>query len=81
MKQGRRKLTKREQEVMWGKLDGLTSAQNADKLGVAKKTVEAHSHSLYSKLNVSNRLEFVKRCIELGWFTYAKKENEWIRAC
>ena len=79
MKQPRKKLTKREQEVMWGKLDGHLHAQIADKLGVAKKTVEVHARNLYAKLNVCNRLELVKRCIELGWFTYKKRENEWIQ--
>ena len=81
MDQNIRKLTKREAEVLEEILNGYTLAETGNRLGVAKKTVEAHIFRMYGKLNVHNRIGLVKRAIELGWLTYTKrgKEDQWIQ--
>jgi DNA-binding CsgD family transcriptional regulator len=55
-------LTERERQVAMLLLQGKRGAQVAAQLGCAAKTVEQHAGHIYSKLNVSNRREFMGLC-------------------
>lgn len=59
-------LTSRESEVLQGLMDGLTSRQLANRLGVAEKTVEAHKSRLYAKLGARNQAHAVHIAAERG---------------
>ncbi|HBY99417.1 MAG TPA: hypothetical protein DEP84_36680 [Chloroflexi bacterium] len=54
-------LTERELEVLGLIAKGLTNREIAERLVIALGTVKRHSHSIFSKLNVSNRTEAVAR--------------------
>jgi DNA-binding NarL/FixJ family response regulator len=51
-------LTKREKEVALLLKDGLTYNTIADTLGITNRTVKAHAHAIYKKLNVHDRIGF-----------------------
>ena len=46
--------------------DGLTNAQIADRLFIAKGTVRSHLNKLYSKLAVENRVQAISQAQQLG---------------
>jgi DNA-binding NarL/FixJ family response regulator len=48
-------LTHRELEVLGLIANGLTNAQIAEELSISPRTVDAHLHSIYSKLNTPSR--------------------------
>jgi DNA-binding NarL/FixJ family response regulator len=52
-------LTEREREVITLIAQGLKNKQIADRLFISQTTVTHHLSSIYSKLNVSDRLELV----------------------
>jgi DNA-binding CsgD family transcriptional regulator/tetratricopeptide (TPR) repeat protein len=54
-------LTQREREIFNGLLQGKSNADMAALLHRSQRTVEHHVASLYAKLNVRSRLEFVSR--------------------
>lgn len=54
------KLSGRENEVLRWLVDGLENKEIADRLGVSTSTVNAHLHSIYTKLGVQNRVEAVR---------------------
>lgn len=58
-------LTDREIEVLRLLASGFSNAAIAEHLFVAVGTVKKHTHSIYSKLNVANRLQAVRRAQEL----------------
>ncbi len=53
-------LTDRENEVLRWLVEGLVNKEIADRLGVTISTVNAHLHSIYTKLGVQNRVEAVR---------------------
>ncbi len=57
-------LTRRELEVLRLVATGLTDAQVAEHLTLSPQTVHAHLRSVYSKLNLANRLEATRYAIE-----------------
>lgn len=59
-------LTDREEEVLKQIAAGLTNPEIAEALVIATDTVKKHASNIYSKLNVSNRLEAATRARELG---------------
>lgn len=59
-------LTERELEVLALMAQGLTNRQIAAELVVVVGTVKAHSHSIYSKLGVNNRVQAINRAEELN---------------
>ena len=59
-------LTERELEVLALMAQGLTNRQIAEELVVVLGTVKAHSHSIYSKLGVNNRVQAINRAEELN---------------
>jgi LuxR family maltose regulon positive regulatory protein len=58
-------LTRRELDVLRLLTTELTGPEIADQLVVALSTVQTHTKSIYSKLNVTNRRAAVKRAAEL----------------
>lgn len=54
-----KRLTPKEQELIYCILDGLTNDATAHKLGITVRTVKAHISSIFSKLHVNDRLALV----------------------
>ena len=54
-------LTEREKEVVLLLLDGLSYDTIAEQLYISKYTVKRHTHNIYKKLEVSTRIELIKR--------------------
>lgn len=59
-------LTDAEMEILKALPEGVTLATIAASLGKSKKTVEKQVSSIYSKLQVGNRAEAVRRARDLG---------------
>jgi PAS domain S-box-containing protein len=60
-------LTVREQDVLAGLLQGLSSRQIADALGISVRTVESYRAKLLDKLKVRSVTLVVQLCAEAGW--------------
>lgn len=60
-------LTDREHDVLLRLAQGLTNKQIALALGISEHTVKFHVSSIYSKLDVSNRTEAVRKGARRGW--------------
>ena len=60
------RLSDREIEVLMLLPTKLTAAEMAEKLIVAKSTVDTHIKHIYSKLGVSRRMEAIQRAKEMG---------------
>lgn len=54
------KLSDRENEVLRWLVEGLENKEIADRLQLSTSTVNAHLHSIYTKLGVQNRVEAVR---------------------
>lgn len=59
-------LTDREVEVLNLVTEGRSSKEVAQKLYLSKRTVDFHLARIYEKLNVSNRVQAIRRATELG---------------
>lgn len=59
-------LTKREVEVLQLVLEGKSSKEVAAILCCSKRTVDFHLARIYDKLDVSNRVQAMRRCAGLG---------------
>jgi len=55
----KKKISKREREILLLVIRGLTSREIEDKLFISYGTVKNHIYSIYKKLNVKNRAEIV----------------------
>lgn len=60
------RLTKREIEVLSLVLEGKSSRDVAASLVCSKRTVDFHLARIYDKLNVSNRVQAMRRAATLG---------------
>jgi DNA-binding NarL/FixJ family response regulator len=60
------KLTRRESDVIRYIADGLTSRQVAQKLGISKRTIDAHIASAQFKLGCDNRQQLICMATNLG---------------
>lgn len=60
------KLTRREEEVLSLVLEGLSSREVADALFCSKRTVDFHLNRIYDKLQVTNRVQAMRRAALLG---------------
>jgi DNA-binding NarL/FixJ family response regulator len=56
------RLTEREREVAEAVSEGLTNAEIADRLHLGVATVKTHVGALFSKLDVTNRVQ-IARCL------------------
>lgn len=54
-------LSKRENEIALLLLQGYTYRLIADRLFISLSTVKTHVHSIYTKLDIHNRTEFIKK--------------------
>ena len=61
-------LTKREKEVLSLVLEGYSSKEVANNLVCSKRTVDFHLARIYEKLQVSNRVQALRRATLLGLF-------------
>ena len=59
-------ITDRQREVLVLVCDGLTNAQIAERLGIATRTVKAHSDALRQKLGVEHKRDLILRARELA---------------
>jgi predicted ATPase/DNA-binding CsgD family transcriptional regulator len=59
-------LTEREQEILLLITQGMTNQEIAERLYLSLGTVKAHNHNIFSKLDVSNRTQALRRAQELG---------------
>lgn len=59
-------LTGREVEVLTLVLEGRSSKEVAHLLYLSKRTIDSHLAKIYEKLNVSNRVQAIRRATELG---------------
>lgn len=59
-------LTVREVQVLRLILEGRSSKDVAQTLYLSKRTVDFHLARIYEKLNVTNRLQAIRRAAELG---------------
>jgi NarL family two-component system response regulator LiaR len=62
-------LTARELEVLQMLAQGLTNRAIAERLFISDRTVQAHLSSIFSKMNVTSRLEAVMTAIRRGWLS------------
>ena len=62
------RLTERELEVLHLVLEGKSSREAAHELFVSKRVVDFHLASIYEKLQVSNRVQALRRITALGLF-------------
>ncbi len=60
------KLTKREVEVLNLVMEGKSSRETAAALYCSKRTVDFHLARIYEKLQVSNRVQAMRRATVLG---------------
>ena len=56
-------LTKRESEIACHIFNGLKNLEIADKVCLSEITVKKHIQSIYTKLNVSNRVSVVRKIV------------------
>jgi two-component system response regulator DesR len=61
-------LTDREKEVLMLIADGKNTKEIADELSLTSGTVRNYVSTILDKLDVSNRIEAIKRFKEKGWF-------------
>lgn len=59
-------LTNREIEVLSVLAEGRTTQEAAELLFCSRRTVEFHLAQIYRKLEVSNRIQAMRRAIALG---------------
>jgi len=60
------KLTKREKEVLKLISEGLTAKEISDKLGVSKRTIDAHTSNMLRKTGANNAVRLVMWAVENG---------------
>jgi DNA-binding NarL/FixJ family response regulator len=60
-------LSAREKEVFKLILSGLKDREVAEKMGIAKRTVDKHRQNLMAKLNARNAVELVQAAVRMGW--------------
>lgn len=60
------RLTPRQHEVFAGLLSGKSSRQIAGELDISEGTVRVHLANIYRLLGVENRIQAVRRALELG---------------
>ncbi len=60
------KFTKREIEVLYLLLKGLSNVEISKKLCISNHTTKAHVASIFRKLNVSNRVQAAVKCFCLN---------------
>ena len=62
-------LTSREMEVLQLLAQGMNNRAIAESMSVSERTVHAHLSNIFTKMDVSSRLEAVLLAIRRGWLT------------
>ncbi len=57
-------LTPREKEIMQGIIKGYTYREIAEEYNIASSTVKKHILHIYKKLNVTSKVEFIKKVMD-----------------
>lgn len=65
-------LTKREKEILQLVVDGYTSKQMADNLGLSPRTVDHHRSNLLRKFQMKNSVDLVNFAVRNGFVTPVK---------
>lgn len=65
-------LTKREKEILQLVVDGYTSKEMADALGLSHRTVDHHRSNLLRKFRLKNSVDMVNFAVKNGFVTPAK---------
>lgn len=65
-------LTRREREILQLVVDGYTSKQMADKLGLSPRTVDHHRSNLLRKFGMNNSVDLVNFAVRNGFAVPAK---------
>ena len=60
------RLTRREKEVLVLVLEGRSSREAGEALGLSARTIEYHLSNVYKKLKVSNKLQAFREAGRLG---------------
>jgi DNA-binding CsgD family transcriptional regulator len=63
-------LTDREKEVLQLIFDGNSTRQTAVLLYCSKRTIDFHLAKIYEKLQVSNRVQALRRVVQLGLLAF-----------
>ena len=69
-------LTEREKQVLKLIAQGLTNKSISHQLSIAEATVENHIHSIYEKLNISNRSQATAYAFQNGFVLSENDKNE-----
>ena len=56
-REGNKKLTERELQVMYYVAEGLNNYEVAERMYLSVHTIKAHLESIYSKLSVHNKIQ------------------------
>ncbi len=67
-------ITKRELDIIRLVSEGLRNKEIADKLGISEKTVKAHMHSVFKKLNVEHRMQVALYSLGIKPFSETKRD-------
>lgn len=68
-------LTSREFQILQLLADGLDNSAIAERLTLAKRTVQNHVSNIYSKLGVTSRTEAMLFAIRKGWVSVSSGKN------
>lgn len=60
-------LTERERELLTLIANGFTNKEISSKLQIAEATVENHTHNIYTKLGVNNRVQATAKAFQMGY--------------
>jgi two-component system, NarL family, nitrate/nitrite response regulator NarL len=63
------KITRREKEIVYQLIQGLSVPQISKKLFISAHTVEAHKKNIFKKLNIHNSIDLVKFANESNLFS------------
>lgn len=69
-------LTEREKQILKLIAQGLTNKSISRQLVIAEATVENHIHSIYEKLNISNRSQATAYAFQNGLMVLENNKNE-----
>lgn len=68
-------LTQRELTILQLMAEGMQNEEIANKLCISEGTIRSHTHKIYSKLQVTNRIQAVIKGVKLGIVTIESKNS------
>ena len=54
------KISTRQMEIIMLSIEGLSNNEISEKLNISRRTIETHFFYIYTKLNISNKVELIK---------------------